>query len=140
MKNVYEIFEEVAKAASDKDRVLVLRFNSSNVLKNVLQGTFHPAIEYNVTQVPLYKPDKVPAGMGYSHMGIALDRVYLFVKGSTRADPNLSEQRRQQILIQILESLEQKEAEVFMNMLLKKQKVSGLTYKLVKEAFPDLLP
>jgi hypothetical protein len=29
---------------------------------------------------------------------------------------------------------------VFMNMILKKQKVKGLTYKIVKEAFPDLLP
>jgi hypothetical protein len=27
--------------------------------------------------------------------------------------------------------------EVFMNMILKKQKVKGLTYEIVKEAFPD---
>jgi hypothetical protein len=29
---------------------------------------------------------------------------------------------------------------VYMNMILKDQKVEGLTYEIVKEAFPDLLP
>lgn len=140
MKNMYEIFDEVAKAKDKNEKILILRRNETMTLRNVLQGTFHPAIEYNITKVPYYKPDQSPPGMGYSHMGAALDRVYLFVKGSKRADPNLTQERREQILIQILESLEAKEAEVFMNMILKKQKVSGLTADLVREAFPNLIP
>jgi hypothetical protein len=44
------------------------------------------------------------------------------------------------LLIQILEALEASEADVFMNMILKDLKVKGLTYKIVQEAFPDLLP
>ena len=43
-------------------------------------------------------------------------------------------------LIQILETLEAKESEIFVNMLLKKQEVKGLTPAIVKEAFPDILP
>ena len=53
--------------------------------------------------------------------------------------PNLTPQRKEQILIQILEALEKREAEIYMNMLLKKQVVKGLDSKIVKEAFPDLL-
>ena len=63
----------------------------------------------------------------------------MFEKNNPRVDPNLSYERKEQILIQILEALEAQEAEVFMNMLLKKQKVKGLTQAIVKEAFPGLI-
>jgi hypothetical protein len=71
---------------------------------------------------------------------VELKRVYLFVEGSTKAPKTLTDIRRQHILIQILEALEAKEADVFMNMLLKDLKVKGLTYKIIQEAFPGLLP
>ena len=69
-----------------------------------------------------------------------LNRAYIFQANNPRVSPNLSEERKKQILIQILEVLEAKEADVFMNMLLKQCSVTGLTYDVVKEAFPDLLP
>jgi hypothetical protein len=78
--------------------------------------------------------------MGYSSMDIEMKRIYLFVEGSQKASKNLTDIRRQQLLIQILEALEASEADVFMNMILKDLKVKGLTYKIVQEAFPDLLP
>ena len=50
-----------------------------------------------------------------------------------------TEKRKTEILIQILESLEEDEADVFAAMLTKKLKVPHLTPALVNEAFPDLL-
>jgi hypothetical protein len=40
----------------------------------------------------------------------------------------------------MLESMEAREAKIFEQMLSKKLKVKGLTYGLVKEAFPEILP
>jgi hypothetical protein len=138
MKNIYEVFEEFEKADTKDAKVGVLQKNSSWALRNVLKGTFDPDIKFNVEKVPHYRPGDSPPGMSYTSLHKELDRVYLFQEGNPKAPAGLTEQRREQILIQILEALEQKEAQVFMNMLLKKQKVPGLTAKIVKEAFPDL--
>jgi hypothetical protein len=78
--------------------------------------------------------------MSYSSIAQELSRAYLFERDNPRVAPTLSLKRKTEILIQILEVLEAKEAEVFMNMLLKKQNVKGLDYAIVKEAFSDLLP
>jgi hypothetical protein len=82
----------------------------------------------------------MPAGMSYGHMTEALSRVYLFVKGNPRVSPDLTDKRKTEILIQILESLEEKEADVFAGMLKKDLNVPYLTPLLVNEAFPGLLP
>lgn len=139
MKNIYEIFDEYEKAASKQERIDVLRRNSGWALKNILKGTFDPNIKFIFEQVPYYKPSDSPPGMGYSSIHQELDRVYLFEENNPKVNPNLTHKRKEQILIQILEVLEAREAVIFMNMLLKKQKVKGLTYNIVKEAFPELL-
>jgi hypothetical protein len=105
-----------------------------------LKGTFHPNVEFVIDQVPYYKPGDSPPGLSYSSIRQELGRTYIFEKNNPKVAPGLTKDRKIQILTQILEVLEAKEAEVFMNMILKKQKVKGLTYEIVKEAFPDLLP
>ena len=70
----------------------------------------------------------------------AIGRVYLFTKGNPRVPPALTEKRKNEILIQILESLEKEEANVFAGMLMKNLKVPHLTAKLIHEALPGLLP
>lgn len=139
MKNVYEIFDEFEKAPNRESKIAVLRNNNGWALKNILKGSFDPNIKFIFEEAPKYKPSDSPPGMGYSSIHKELDRVYLFEVNNPKTSPNLSLKRKEQILIQILEVLEAKEAEIFMNMLLKKQKVKGLTPAIVKEAFPDLL-
>ena len=139
MKNIYEVFEEFTKAPSKNDKIDVLRRNKSMALITVLQGSFDPRIEFAVDKVPMYKPSDSPPGLGYSSLALELNRLYLFIKNHPRTPAGFSEKRREQILVQMLEVLEKKEAEVFMNMLLKKQKVPGLTSKIVEEAFPGIL-
>ena len=52
----------------------------------------------------------------------------------------LNEHRRNELLIQMLESIEPREAEVLLGIFQKDLGVKGLDYKFVKEAFPDMLP
>lgn len=140
MKNIYEIFDEYERAESVEDKILVLRYNANYALKNVLRGTFDPNVKFTIKEIPQYKKSDAPAGLGYSSIHQELGRVYLFEENNPKVDPNLSVARKNQILIQILESLEAREAEIFANMLLKRQNVKGLTYAMVRSAFPDLFP
>lgn len=139
-RNIYEVFEQFGKAKTKEDRIDVLRSNDCYALRNVLMGAFHPSVEFTVNDIPKFKREPVPAGMSYSHMTDALSRVYLFTKGNPKVPPNLSDKRKIELLIQILESLEEKEADVFAGMLKKDLKIPYLTPKLVNEAFEGLLP
>lgn len=143
MKNIYEIFEEVRKTESFSKKLEILRNNNyANLVQIVLQGAYHPGIRYvfDKTNFPEYKGDNVPAGMGYTSILTEMDRVYLFVIGSKKASSDLSFDRRKQILIQMLEAMEHKEAEIFKAMILKDMSAFGISYKLASEAFPGILP
>lgn len=138
-KNLYEVFDAFEKAPTKNEKIAVLQQNSSNALYAVLQMAFDPSIEFLTDRVPLYQPDDAPPGLGYSTLDQELNRIYLFVKDHPRIPPGLTDQRREQILVQMLEALEAREATVLMNMILKDLKVKGLTAKIVKEAFPGIL-
>lgn len=139
-KNIYEVFDEFKKAKNKADRIMVLQKNDTSALRDVLIGVFHPNIQYTVDKIPEFKRVEMPAGMSYDHMSGALSRIYLFMKNNPRVPEGLTDKRKNEILIQILESLEEKEADVFIGILKKDLKVPYLTPALVNEAFTGLLP
>lgn len=137
-KNIYEVLNDFKKASGKNERLEILRKNDTYALRQVLLGTFEKGIEFDV-EIPKFNREKIPAGMSYSHMTSVLDRVYLFVKDHPRRPAGLSTQRQTELLIQILESIEEPEADVFIGMLKKDLKIPYLTPSLVNEAFPGLL-
>lgn len=139
-KNIYEVFDEFKKAKNKVDRIAVLRKNDTKALRDVLIGAFHPSIQFTVDKVPDFRRVSMPPGMSYDHMSGALSRIYLFMAGNSRVPEGLTEKRKNEILIQILEALEEQEADVFISILKKDLKVPYLTPALIDEAFPDLLP
>jgi hypothetical protein len=140
MKNLYEVFEEFEKAPTRQEKIEVLRTNRSYALECVFRGTFTSEIKYVFDKIPEYKKSDVPAGLGYTGIHQELDRVYLFEKNNPRVSPDLTLQRKEYILIQMLEAMEGKESEIYAGMLMKRLPVKGLTYKLAAEAFPDIIP
>jgi hypothetical protein len=138
-KLLCEIFDEFEKRESRADKIAVLRFNQTHALKNVLKGTYDPNIKFVIDKVPLYSPIDSPEGMGYTSIHQEIGRAYIFEENNPKVSANLTLERKQLLLIQILEALDKREAEIFMNMLLKKQRVKGLNAGIVKEAFPDLI-
>ncbi len=139
-KNIYEVFEEFKAATNKQERLDVLRNNDTWALRNILLGAFNPGVQFTVKKVPTFNKVEVPPGMSYSHMTEALSKVYLFVKDNPKTPAGLTEKRKEELLIQLLESLEEPEANVFADMLRKDLKVPHLTPKLANEAFPGLLP
>jgi hypothetical protein len=140
IKNVYEVFDAFKAAKTKQERLDILQKNKNFAVMSVLQGAFSPDVKFSIKKIPEYKSEDVPPGMSYNHINDALSRTYLFVEGHPRCPPALTDSRKNELLIQILESLEPKEAEVFVSMIKKDLKISYLTPALINEAFPGLLP
>ena len=140
MKNVYEIFDEFESVKSKSEKLKVIERNLSKTLVDVLYLTFHPNYEWKYNEFPEnYKlPDTKP-GISICQLSTEMRKLYLFRKGDPSAE-QLSERKSKELLLQFLESLEPREAEVVIGIFKKDQGVDGLTYDFVKEAFPQLLP
>jgi hypothetical protein len=141
MKNIYEVFDEFEVASSKKEKMDVIEKNLSQTLVQVLELAYHPQYEWLITEMPdnyILPTDMLP-GLSPQTLSTQLRKLYLFRKGDTGAE-NLTKEKRNQLLIQILESLEPREAEVIIGIFNKDLGVKGLNYKFVKEAFPNLLP
>jgi hypothetical protein len=140
MKNIYEIFDEFEEAKTKKERMDVIQRNLSKTLVDVLELTFHPQINWKVKSLPEnYTSQPIPSGMSYCQLSTELRKLYMFREGHPTAE-NLDPRKQNELLIQLLESLEPREAEVVIGIFVKDQGVKGLDYKFVKEAFPSLLP
>lgn len=138
IKNIYEVFDEINGADSVETAKAILMYNMNFGLRSVLRATYHPGIQFVIDKIPAYRKNDAPAGMGETTIHKEINRVYLFEKNNPRVDPNLSQERKELILTQILEALEAREAEIFANMLLKKQDVKYLSKEVIEEVFPDV--
>jgi hypothetical protein len=141
MKNIYEIFDEFENAESKKERMAIIEKNLSKTLVDVLSLTYHPDCQWLVKEMPEgYKvPSDMLPGLSGTQLSTELRKLYLFQKGHPAAE-KLSAEKRNQLLLQLLEALEPREAEVIIGIFNKDQGVKGLDYKFVKEAFPQMLP
>jgi hypothetical protein len=141
MKPLYEVFDEFEKVKTKKERMDVLAKNLSHTLVEVLKLTFHPEFQWKVKELPEnYRvPNDVLPGITFDSLHHQLRRLYMFQQGNPTAEA-LTEKRRTDLLFQILNSLEPREAEIIMGIFQKDQGVTGLNYKFVKEAFPQMLP
>ena len=141
MKNIYEVFDEFEMAESKKERMDVIGRNLSKCLVEVLELTFHPNYEFLVKELPMgyqIASDHLP-GLTRAQLSTEIRKLYMFRKGDAMAE-KLTPQKRNELLIQLLESLEPREAEVIIGIFQKDLGVKGLNYKFIKEAFPNLLP
>ena len=132
------IFEDVAKANSFEARQKVLLENESTPLKELLKYAFHPDIKFVLPPgMPPYKTIGSPEEYNPTYLYPNIRKFYLFVEGGHEG---ITQLRREQLFIQMLESLHPKEAEVVIQVKDKKLNYRGLTYKLVKKTFPEILP
>lgn len=138
---VYEIFDKFVAAPTRAEKVAVLQKYEAHDLRNVLAISFNKDIHFMVDRVPKYKPmDKnVPAGLGFGRIQDELKRLYIYQKDHPRRPAGLTEKRMYTILAETLSGMEAKEAQIFMNMLLKDLRIPGLDESIVREAFPHLL-
>ena len=132
------IFEEVAASNSIEARKKVLLENESNPLKEILKYAFHPDIKFALPPgKPPYKTIGSPDEYNPTYLYPNIRKFYLYIEGG---HDGLTQLRREQLFVQMLEGLHPKEAEVVIQVKDKKLNYRGLTYKLVKTTFPEILP
>ena len=138
-KNVYEVFDEFAKADSKQDKINVLANNWTPTLKLVLQLAYRPEMQWKFKDYPerYKKPDTKP-GISYASLDTELKRLYMFRVGNETAE-KLAPKRAEELLMVFLESLEPREADVVIGIFKKDLGVKGLTLKFIRENIPDVL-
>ena len=127
MKNIYEILDEFEEATSKKEKMSVIERNLSKTLVQVLELTYHPQYEWLIKEMPedYMIPNDVLPGISLAQLSTEIRKLYMFRKGDAMAE-KLTPQKRNELLIQLLESLEPREAEVIIGIFQKDLGVKGL--------------
>ena len=136
-KTIHEILKEVHNAKNRAERLQVLKYYSCKELKMILGYTYDPKVEWKLPEgVPPYRAMDI-AGGGLTLFSEAR-KLYLLVDGPHEDQRNLTPPRRERIFIQMLESLDPRDARLLINMKDKKLPYDGLDRELVAEAYPRL--
>jgi hypothetical protein len=138
VKTFYEIFEEVEKAKTKKDKIAILHANSSPGLKAVLGYTFDPTVKWLLPEGdPPFQPLKNSAE-AEGRLISEVKKFYLFVEGPTEAQRNMKQTQRERIFIEMLESIDSRDAQILLGMKNRKLPFKSVTRKLAAEAFPGI--
>ena len=142
-RSLLELLELVHKAKSQKERGELLKQNHTDHLENLLWYTFHPDVKF------LLPEGKPPFNAGSEDpdstmMFQQIRKLRYFVDGpggeAFCVGNNINPVKRETMYIGMLESVTPREAELLVNIKTKDLGIKGLTYKLVSETFPHLLP
>lgn len=140
-KGIAETIDEVRKAKTNKAKVAILQENNQQWMHQVLFMTYSPSWEWKLPEgKPPYQPLEASTDMEGQMFG-ELERFYMFrvpgPNGSNIGHPDLQQQRRETLFVQVLESIAPKDAELVIEM--KSNKIKGVPKSVVEEAFPGLL-
>lgn len=105
-------------------------------MRTILGYALHPDVKWLLPEGPVpYTPNRNEdqRNMLYSE----IRKLYLFVEGGNN---NLTQFKREMLFIDMLQSIDQEDAEMLISVKDKKLPYQGLTYNIIKKAFPDLLP
>ena len=130
-----EVLDKVAKAKTKKQKIELLRQNNTDALRMVLKSSFDPRIEWELPEgdVP-YTPNEAPEGTEHNMLVHEARTLYHYIKGG---NPKLTQNRRENMFIQLLEGLHRSEAEIIVAAKDKglHRKYKGLSANVVREAF-----
>ena len=134
---VAEILKKISDLPNETDRQNSLATCSDNiVLVMSLKYMFDPNIVFDLPEGdPPYKPnDFLDQESSYYN---EFRRMYLFIKGG---NPNLVPLRRETLFVQFIEGIDKEDAKFVLAMKDKRSPFPGITYDLVYNTFPGLLP
>ena len=132
---MHEILTKVNNAKDKPAKIAVLRKHDSVPLRQVLKGAFDPSIEWDLPEgTPPFNRNDAPAGTEHTTLHQEARRLWHFVKG---ADDNLKQSKKEMMFIQLLEGLQEDDADLMIAVKEKSlnKRYKGLTDAVVKEAF-----
>lgn len=142
-KQLGELFDELKAIKgrdSTKQKVALLQKHKSPTLKYMLKLGFAKNLKWMLPEGdPPFKMAQVPAGMGYTNLFAEAKRLYLFFHPDNGGHKTLTQTRREILFIELLESLQQSDAQLLLA--IKDRKLGNkysITEKIALQAFPDL--
>lgn len=132
---MYDILREISEIDTAPARVSAIQNHRyTNAIKQVLEYTFGSQIKWLLPEGdPPYKPCEFVDVEG--RFIAELRKLYLFVEGG---NPNLSTIRREALFIQLIESIDPKDARLLLSMKEGKLPFKGITKKIAQQAFPSI--
>lgn len=133
--SISEILQKVSRTQGRNAKIEMLRQNSSPTLNTILKCAFDPNIKFQLPETdPPYKPNDLPDCEGLLYNEIR--KMYLFIEGGK---PELPQHKREYLFIQMLETVNEDDAKLLLNVKNKRTGYKTITKKLVEEAFPGLI-
>ena len=132
-----EILELVSKQRTRAKKIDILREYRNDALVSILIWNFDDSVASALPEgnVP-YKPNEAPAGTEHTSLRQEVRHFYNFIQGG---NPSLSKTRRENIFIQILETLHPDEAQLLVTVKDKcLEDFYNITQQTVSEAYPDI--
>lgn len=134
---INEVLQKVSNAKTKVAKVKLLKEHNSNALRTLLIVNFDESVVSLLPEgsVP-YAANDAPAGTEHTLLEKEYRKLYLFFKGGSSS---LKQSQRENLFIQMLEGLQEAEAEI---LILVKDKALNKKYRItracVEEAFPNI--
>ena len=130
-----EILTRLGKIKSKKDKVNFLKQHNTDALRQINKSSFDPKNKWDLPygEVP-FIPNDAPEGTEHNVLSYEARKLYHYIEGG---NPQLSQNKREIMFVQLLEGLHPDEAEIVVAAKDKvlHQKYKGLSANVVKEAF-----
>jgi hypothetical protein len=130
-----EVLQKLGKIKSKKDKVLYLKDNNTDALRQIIKSSFDPKIKWALPygEVP-YVQNEAPEGTEHNVLAYEVRKLYHFIQSG---NSKISQTKREMMFVQMLEGLHPDEADVLIAAKDKilHQKYKGLSINVVKEAF-----
>lgn len=130
------ILKEASEIKGRKNKIDFLRSHHPNqTMLTLLKYAYDPAIRFDLPSgEPPYKPCDYLDQQARLYQEAR--KLYTFLDTDTRNIPRL---KKETLFIQVLESIDKEDAKLLVAIKDKKIPYKGITEKLVREAFPNLL-
>ena len=132
-----EILGRVNELLEKRDKKTAKQFlinNAKPTVKLLLKYLLDKNVKFYRTECPKFTPDDSLREAPISILEQELKRFYIFDANYTKC----TVQRKDQLLVQILEMLNQEEAELVCNLLQRKNPYKKITKNFVLEVFPEM--
>ena len=132
---VHEIFTQINNAKDKPKKIAVLKQHDTPAMRQLLKAAFDPKIEWDLPEgIPPYIANEAPAGTEHTSLLSEARKLYHFVVGGNNT---INKLKKETMFIQMLEGLQQKDAEVLIAIKNKNLNniYKGLTAQMVKETF-----
>lgn len=134
--NVTETLNLLHKTNGRENKKNILKERECFALKALLQLNFHPDVTWAIPKgEPPYEPAKKGTIQSNS-LHYEVKKLNYFIDSNSK----LPQLKREAMFVNLLERIEPDDAQLLLDVKDKKLNRTGLTYSLVREVWPDLLP